>query len=287
MKSRALLLITAIIWGFAFVAQRKGMEFVPPFTFNAVRFAIGCLSLIPVWLWNRKATSTTANRKTILLSGVAAGLVLFIATSLQQIGVVYTAAGKAGFITALYILLVPLMGLALGHRTGAWTWLGAMIGISGLYLLTVTEALTIEYGDLLVLIGAFFWAAHVHLVNKYSALVGAIRFSLMQFAICAFASLVAALLFETLRIDGLIDGAVPILYTGIFSVGVAYTFQVIGQRETPPSQAAIILSLETVFAVLGGWLLLSETLPLRGWIGCALMLMGMIVSQLDSKAQGG
>ena len=153
----------------------------------------------------------------------------------------------------------------------------------GLYLLAVTEELTIEYGDLLVLIGAFFWAAHVHIIARFSAPIGALRLSLMQFAICAALSFIAAISFETMRVDGLMEGALPILYTGVLSVGVAYTLQVIGQRDTPPSQAAIILSLETVFAVLGGWLLLSETLPPRGVIGCAVMFIGMIVSQLDAR----
>jgi drug/metabolite transporter (DMT)-like permease len=283
LKSKALLLLTAIIWGFAFVAQRKGMEFVPPFTFNAVRFVIGCLSLLPVVVLNRSATRVTTDRKTILLGGLAAGTILFIATSLQQIGVVYTTAGKAGFITGLYVILVPILGLTLGHRTGLWTWAGAIAGVIGLYLLSVTDALTIEYGDLLVLIGAFFWAIHVHIIAKFGAQIGALRLSLMQFAICAVLSLIAAISSETMRVDGLIDGALPILYTGVLSVGVAYTLQIVGQRETPPSQAAIILNLETVFAVLGGGLLLSETLPLRGMIGCAVMFIGMIVSQWDTR----
>lgn len=283
MKSRALLLTTAIIWGFAFVAQRKGMEFVPPFTFNAVRFAIGCLALLPVMVLNRETILTPLNRKTIFLGGAATGLILFIASSLQQVGVVYTTAGKTGFITGLYVILVPILGLALGHRTGWWTWLGAIAGVIGLYLLTVTETLAIEYGDLLVLIGAFFWTVHVHLITYFSSRIGAVRLSFLQFAMCALASFFAAILFETIRLNDIVDGALPILYTGIFSIGIAYTLQAIGQKQTPPSQAAIILSLETVFAVMGGWLLLNEILPWRGLVGCVLMFVGMIVSQLDHK----
>lgn len=283
MKSRVLLLTTAIIWGLAFVAQRKGMEFVQPFTFNAVRFAIGCLSLVPVALWNRETAGVGADKKTILLGGVSTGLILFLGSSLQQVGMVYTTAGKAAFITGLYIILVPLMGLLIGHRTGGWTWLGAIAGVIGLYLLTVTDAQTIEYGDLLVMIGAFFWAMHVHLINKFSSRIGAIRLSRIQFFVCAIASLVVAFMFEWIHMDGLVNGAIPILYTGVLSVGVAYTLQAVGQKRTPPSQAAIILSLETVFAVLGGWLLLSETLQVKELIGCVLMLGGMIVSQFDRK----
>jgi len=221
LKSRALLLVTAIIWGFAFVAQRQGMESVPPFTFNAVRFLIGCVLLIPFAFVARDATSSTTNRKTILLGGILAGTILFVATSLQQIGWVYTTAGKAAFITGLYVILVPILGLALRHRTGPWTWLGAVAGVIGLYLLAVTESLTIEYGDLLVLIGAFFWAAHVHIIARFSAPIGALRLSLMQFAICAALSFVAAVSFETMRVGGLVAGALPILYTGVLSVGVA------------------------------------------------------------------
>ena len=259
------------------------MESVPPFTFNAVRFLIGCLSLLPIVLLNRKVARVTTNRKTIWLGGIAAGTVLFIASSLQQIGVVSTTAGKAGFITGLYVIIVPILGLTLRHRTGIWTWLGALAGVVGLFLLSVTEALTIEYGDLLVLIGALFWAIHVHIIAKFSSPIGALRLSLVQFAICAAASFVTAISFETIRVDGLLDGALPILYTGVLSVSVAYTLQIVGQRDTPPSQAVTILNLESVFAVLGGWLLLSETLPLRGVIGCAVIFVGMLVSQLDGK----
>jgi drug/metabolite transporter (DMT)-like permease len=282
MKSRALLLITAIIWGFAFVAQRKGMEFVPPFTFNAIRFAIGCISLLPLAWLNRNGAPAPANRKTILLGGISTGLVLFLGSSFQQIGVVYTTAGKAGFITGLYVILVPIVGIVLKHRTGIWTWLGAFAGIVGLYLLTVNESLAVEYGDGVVLVGAFFWAGHVLVIDHFSPRIGAIRLSLMQCAICALVSLIAALLFETVQPAGIVDGAIPILYTGILSVGVAYTLQAVGQKGTPPAQAAIIMSLEAAFAVIGGWLLLNETLPWRGLIGCGLMFIGMIVSQLDS-----
>jgi len=282
LRSRLVLLCAAIIWGLAFVAQRRGMEFVQPFTFNAVRFALGSVSLLPFVFLNRHAPRAVS-RRTMWWGGLACGTFLFIAGSLQQIGIVYTTAGKAGFITGLYVILVPILGLALGQRTGAWTWLGATSGVVGLYLLSVTEAYTIEYGDLLVLVGAFFWAIHVHLIARLAAPIGALRLALLQFIVCALLSFLAALAFETIRAQDVLDAALPIAYTGILSVGVAYTFQALGQRETPPAQAAIILSLETVFAALGGWLILSETLPLRGVIGCALMFVGMIVSQLDDS----
>lgn len=285
MKARVLLLVAAIIWGLAFVAQRQGMEFIQPFTFNAVRFALGSVSLLPFVFLNRHAPRAT-NWRTLWWASFACGTVLFIAGSLQQIGIVYTTAGKAGFITGLYVILVPILGLALKQRTGVWTWLGALAGVGGLYLLSVTDAHTIEYGDFLVLVSAFFWAIHVHLIARFAAPIGALRLAWIQFIVCALWSFLAALAFETIRAQDVLNAAVPILYTGILSVGVAYTFQVLGQRETPPAQAAIILSLETVFAALGGWWILNETLPLRGVIGCVLMFSGMIVSQLDSRLAG-
>lgn len=280
MKSRALLLTTAIIWGLAFVAQRDGMQYVQPFTFNGVRFALGFLVLIPFGIFNRNEPIKT-NRRMLVLGGLATSIVLFIAASLQQIGVAYTTAGKAGFITGLYVILVPIVGIVLKHRIGWLTWLSALVGVVGLYLLTVTESFTIEYGDFIVLLGAFFWTAHVHMIAHFASRIGAIRLSLIQIAICSLLSLGTAFAFETVRIDNLLAGAIPILYAGVMSVGIAYTFQVIGQQGTPPTQAALILCLETVFAVLGGWWLLGETLPLRGLMGCGLMFVGMVVSQFD------
>jgi len=281
-QAQILLLLTAIIWGVAFVAQRQGMAYIGPLAFNAIRFALGAVSLLPVFLVLRSRQPSPA-RKTLIVGSAVTGIVLFFAAFLQQIGVAYTTAGKAGFITGLYVILVPILGLGLGHRTGRWTWLGVASAVVGLYLLTVTEAFTIEPGDLYVMVGAFFWAVHLHLLTAYAPRIGALRLALMQFVICSLISFAAMLVFETPQIENVIDAALPILYTGILSVGVAYTLQVIGQTGASPSQAAIILSLETVFAVLGGWLILSETLDARGATGCALMFAGMIVSQLDGK----
>jgi len=258
------------------------MESVPPFTFNAIRFLIGCVSLVPFALMQQRRVShtPTPTRRILWLGGIATGLVLFTAASLQQIGMVETAAGKAGFITGLYVVIVPLMGLARGHRAGFWIWAGAVASVVGLYLLTVTETLTIERGDLFVLASAFFLALHVQMIDRFSARLGAIRLSIIQFGVVVICSFIVALGFETATLAGLRAGLGAILYTGLLSVGVAYTLQVVGQRDTPPAQAAIILSLETVFAVLGGWLLLSEALPARGLLGCALMFGGTLASQL-------
>lgn len=279
-RSQILLVLTAMIWGVAFVAQRQGMAYIGPLAFNAIRFALGTLSLLPVFLAMR-SRMPTPDRKTLIVGSALTGVILFCAAFLQQIGMVYTTAGKAGFITGLYVILVPILGLGLGHRTGRWTWLGAVGAMIGLYLLTVTEAFTIEQGDLYVMVGAFFWAVHLHLIAAYAPRIGAIRLALIQFIICSAISFVAMMIFETTRPESVLDAALPIFYAGVLSVGVAYTLQVIGQTDAPPAQAAIILSLETVFAVIGGWLILSETLAVRGLIGCALMFAGMIVSQLD------
>ncbi len=282
MKSRAILLLTAFIWGFAFVAQRQGMESVPPFTFNAIRFLLGAVSLLPFALMQQRRNSSraTANPRSMWLGGMLTGLVLFIAASLQQIGIVDTSAGKAGFITGLYVVIVPLMGLVRGHRAGFWIWFGASASVVGLYLLTVTETWVIARGDAFVLASAFFLALHVQLVDRYSASIGTLRLSLIQFSVVVLCSFVVALGLETVTLDGLRAGLGAILYTGLLSVGVAYTLQVVGQRDTPPAQAAIILSLETVFAALGGWLILGESLPARGLLGCGLMFAGMLASQL-------
>lgn len=283
MKSRAILLTTAIIWGLAFVAQRDGMQYVQPFTFNGVRFALGFLTLIPFGLIQRGEPIKT-DRRMLALGGLATGLVLFIGSTLQQFGVAHTTAGKAGFITGLYVILVPIVGVALRHRIGWLSWLSALVGLVGLYLLTVNETFTIECGDLLVLAGAFFWAAHVHLIAYFSSRIDAIRLALMQIALCAIVSLGAAFAFETVHVANLIAGAIPILYAGVLSVGLAYTLQVLGQRGTPPTQAALIMCLEAVFAVLGGWLILGESLPPRGIIGCGLMFAGMVAAQFDVQS---
>ncbi len=285
MKSNILLFITAIIWGFAFVAQRAGMEFVGPYTFNAIRFALGALSLIPLMVLIKKSKLDDKKNETFknnyfIYGGIVAGIILFLGSTFQQTGVVYTTAGKAGFITGLYVIFVPLFGIFLKNKTSAVTWIGAIIGVSGLYLLSVTESFSMDLGDLLVLVSGLFWAIHVLLIGKISPKTDPIRLAFLQFIICSLLSLIAALISETSTINNIYDASIPILYAGIGSVGIAYTLQIVAQREANPANAAIIMSLEAVFAVIGGWLVLNETIPVRGLIGCALMLTGMIVSQL-------
>lgn len=292
-KSVFILLLTAAIWGFAFVAQRLGMQHVGAFTFNGVRFALGSLSLLPViYFFNRKPKTENSDKsaddfqeadlKTTVKSGLLAGCVLFIAASLQQVGLIYTTAGKAGFITSLYIVLVPILGIFLKQKTHFTTWIGALTAVVGLYFLSINESLTIEFGDFLEIIGAFFWAAHIQLIDRFVKNVDALKLSSIQFAACSVLSLIVAVLFEDISIGGLSSALVPILYGGIMSAGVAYTLQAVGQKYAKPSHAAIALSMESVFAAIGGALLLAERLPARGYAGCALMLLGMLIAQAEN-----
>jgi len=291
--SEGILLISAVIWGFAFVAQRIGMRHTGPFTFNAVRFALGSLALVPfaaVAVRRRCAGGTDSIagwKRTALLGGAVAGTVIFLGASFQQIGIQYTTAGKAGFITGLYVVLVPILGLTIGRMTSSWTWIGVILAAAGLYLLSFTGAFSISKGDLIVLAGTLFWAIHVLLISVLIHRTDGIVLAVIQFAACSILSFAGALLFEEIEIAGILDAAVPILYGGLLSVGVAYTLQIIAQRKTPPAHAAIILSLETVFAALGGWIVLSEVIPARGLAGCALMMAGIIVSQAGTlRARG-
>ena len=313
LRADLLLLLTALIWGFAFVGQRTGMAHVGPLAFNATRFAIGALVLLPLILSSRRSAypqmrpasaaspsaSEAADSATrhsppatrplprppapLLPAGLLVGLFLFAAATLQQAGIVFTTAGKAGFITSLYVVIVPLLGVALGQRIPRATWLGALLAAVGLYFLTMRPGeLRMAPGDLLVLVGALLWAVHMLLLGRLSPGRDPVRLAFVQFITCAALSGLAALLFETTTAAGLRAALLPIIYTGVLSVGVGYTLQVAGQRHAPPADTAIILSLEAVFAVLAGWLLLGEQLTARALLGCGLMLAGILISQLMS-----
>lgn len=287
-RSNLLLLITAAIWGFAFVAQRVGSRYVGSFTFNGIRFALGALSLIPLLIFSLKQNPEPLNdptkqkRSSVTLAGIIAGSVLFAGASLQQIGLVHTSAGKAAFITGLYILLVPMLGIFLKQRTHLSVWLGVVLATSGLYFLSVTENFTINGSDLLELLGAFFWATHILVIDYYTKRVHPLKLCIVQFLTCSFLSMTAAFAFEKTTITGLEQAVIPILYGGICSVGIAYTLQVFGQKHAKPSHAAIIMSMESVFASLGGLLILHENLGIRGYLGCLLMLLGMLIAQLPN-----
>lgn len=289
LRANLLLLATAAIWGSAFVAQRVGMESVGPFTYNGVRFALGVLSLAPLLAWQARRGPAAApggrpGRRIALGGALAAGLVMFGGVSLQQLGLVYTTAGKAGFITGLYVVLVPLLGLFWSQRPGAGGWLGALAAAAGLYLLSVTADFDLAPGDGLVLLGALFWAGHVLLLGYLSPRADPVRLAAGQFAVCSAASLAVALACEEITWAGLAAGAWPIAYGGCMSVGVAYTLQVVAQKHARPTPAAIILSLESAFAALAGYALLGEVLGPRGLAGCALMLGGMLAAQLWPRA---
>ncbi len=286
-RANFLLLITSIIWGFAFVAQRVGMDYIGPFLFNGIRFGLGGFSLLPFIYFNRKRKDKSiieksTNYSKLFIYGGIAGLFIFAGSTFQQFGLIYTTAGKAGFITGLYVVIVPIIGLFLGKSTNRNTWIGASLAIFGLYLLSVKTGLKIEKGDLLVFAGAFFWASHVQIIDM-SGKFNSLEISVIQFFLCSILSLIFAFIFETINFQSIINAYIPIAYAGFFSVGIAYTFQVIAQKNAHPSNAAIILSLESVFAVIGGWLMLGELLSLRGMIGTGLMLLGMIISQLRQK----
>ena len=287
LKTDLLMLIAAAIWGFAFVAQREGMETMGPFLFSGVRFLIGVVALSPVvWFLSKKPQQThkaEVSAKKLIFAGTVAGLHLFGGISCQQVGLQYTTAGKAGFITGLYIFFVPLIGLFLGQKTGSGTWLGATIALFGLYLLSIKEDFSIAEGDLLQLICAVFFAAHVLVIGYLAKRMDTLKLALVQYLVCGVISLFIAIAIEMISWDMIVATTIPLLYAGIMSTGIAYTLQVVAQQHAHSSHAAIILSLEGAFAVLGGWLLLDEHLPARGLLGCALMLTGMFLSQLFPK----
>jgi len=282
LQADVLLLITAIIWGFAFVAQRAGMEFIGPFTFNAIRFALGGLVLFPVLLIQKKKTEKVKTIKPFKFWWLLIGIALFAGASLQQIGLVYTTAGNAGFITGMYVVFVPLLSLIWGQRTSPLIWIAALITFAGLYFLSVKDDLSFSSGDLIELAGALFWAAHVHLVSVFSKKINPVKVAQRQFFVCSFLSFIAALIFENFIWNSIVDCLIPLLYGGLLSVGIAYTLQVVAQKKAHPAHASIILSAEALFAAIGGWLILHEALSFRAIFGAGLMLAGMILAQLGN-----
>jgi drug/metabolite transporter (DMT)-like permease len=283
--ANVLMLLAAAIWGFAFVAQRVGMETMGPHLFNGVRFIMGGLVLLPVVLWLSKRRPERNEQKTtstqqLLLAGLLAGSFLFAGATLQQVGLQYTTAGKAGFITGLYIFFVPAIGLCFGMRTSLGTWLGAILAIWGLYLLSVRDDFTLSRGDTFQLLCAIAFAGHVLVIGYLAGRYDTIKLSAIQFLVAGVLAFIVAIFTETITWQMIVDTAIPLAYAGLMSTGVAYTLQVVAQQHAHSSHAAIILSSEGVFAVLGGWLFLSEQLPIQGLLGCGLMLAGMLLSQL-------
>lgn len=286
MKLRAgfLLLLTSLIWGFGFIAQRLGMEHVGPYSFNVFRFLLGAASLLPLVLFLGKSGGETAPKagKPFWVVGGLAGVALFGGATFQQVGIQFTTVGKAGFITGLYVVIVPILGLCLKQRIDKLTIAGVALATYGLYLLSITEGFSIGRGDTLVLAGAFFWAVHVQVVGHAARYkLDPLKLAMLQYLVCAGLNLVLALVFEEFSMQATLDASGAILYAGLVSVGVAFTLQIIAQKHVDPSRAAIILTLEAVFAVLAGWMILNETLREREAWGCILMLAGMMLSQLS------
>lgn len=284
LKSNIFLLMTAMIWGFAFVAQRVGADHVGAMTFNGVRFALGALSLVPVVLiFARNTPMDASSRRQTVRASLAGGTALFVASLLQQWGVELTqSAGKAGFITSLYTVLVPVIGvLFLRRKTGLFIWLGAFLAVGGLYLLSMTGEEKAGIGDLVLILGAIVWAMHILIVDHFNQKqIQPIIFAMGQFAVCAVYNLVGAALFEDMAVSGIVAAGIPILYGGLMSVGVAYTLQILGQRGADPTAASVILSTESMFSAIGGIIILGESMSVGGYVGCVLIFSGVVLAQL-------
>ncbi|MGX5728687.1 DMT family transporter [Metapseudomonas otitidis] len=280
LRADILMLITAAIWGAAFVAQRLGMDAIGPFLYTGLRFGLGALVLLPLlYLLPRGEHHEPMNRG-LLLGGVLMGLALSLGINLQQVGLLFTSVTNSGFITGLYVIIVPLLGLLLGHRTGMGTWIGALLAVGGMFLLSVGDNFQVARGDWLQLAGAVVWGVHVLLVGFFASRHDPVRLAILQFITCAVISLALALVLEDIRLDAIISAGPAILYGGVIAVAIGYTLQVVAQKHAIASHAAIILSLEAVFAAIAGALMLSESLHARGYLGCALMFVGMLVAQL-------
>lgn len=278
-RADLILLVTAAIWGLAFVFQSTGMEHVGPITFVFCRFVIAAVAIVPLWYLMEKPKQvlvvTEVDKKAMLL-----GVLMAVGMLLQQAGLLYTSVGRAGFLTGVYIIFVPLIGLLLGNQTAWPTWVGIALSVLGLYFLAQIESANFLLGDGLILISAVVWALHVIYTGRRANEISVYRLMFIQFTVAAIISGVIMLLVETWNWQSVLDAAVDLLFVGVLSSGVAFSLQVVGMRTAPASHAAIILSFEAVFAAVGGWLLLNEYLTLVELIGCALILFGGLFSQL-------
>ncbi len=294
-KNALILVLTAFIWGTAFVAQSVGMDYLEPFTFNGVRSLIGGAALLPciaiLQKMNRKdgvgkepgSGDVRKERKDMVFGGIACGLLLFAASSLQQIGIQFTTAGKAGFITACYIVIVPVLGIFLKKKIGWKVWAAVAIALAGLYFLCMTEKFTVGKGDVLIFACALVFSLHILVIDYFSPKVDGVKMSCIQFFVCGIASLPFMFLLETPKIGAMLNGWLPLLYAGVMSCGVGYTLQIIGQKDMNPAIASLILSLESCFSVLAGWIVLGERLSMRESIGCVLMFTAIILAQVPGK----
>lgn len=284
LKSTIMLLLTAAIWGFAFVAQRIAADSLGAFTFNGIRFVLGAVSLIPIILIFERKDFSSAKFKRTLIAGIITGTILFAASGLQQLGVVITGnASKSAFITSLYSVFVPIFLIFMGKKTSHAMWIGVACALVGLYLISFTDINNFSIGDLVVFVGAIVWAWHVIAIDRFVGGVSPIQYSSIQFFVCGVESLIIALIFEDVALTPIITAAIPILYGGIMSAGVAYTLQVLGQRDADPTYAAIIFATEPIFAAIGEGLILHRFLTPVAYLGCAIIFAGVIISQFGGK----
>lgn len=299
--SNFMLVLTAIIWGTAFVAQSIAHDHIETFIFNAARNIVGGLVLIPYILIanklknNNSLDSNLENKnklkffeklkinKTLIIGGILCGIALFGGSTFQQFGIKYTSAGKSGFITALYIVFVPAFGIFLKKKVPFKIWVCVIIAVIGFYLISINEGFAINKGDLLTLICSFFFTLHILVIDYYSPKVDGIKMSCIQFFVAGFISLILSFIFENPQMSSLLAAWKPILYVGVFSCGIAYTLQIVGQKNTEPVMASLILSMESVFAVIAGWLILKQGLSLKEAIGCLLVFTAIIITQMPSK----
>lgn len=288
-KGNLFLFMAALIWGCALVAQKAGMSHLGPFGFTAIRCIMGGLVLLPlIWHLDKKKTAEEraqeAGKKETVIGSVVCGLVLTSLVLFQQFGLPYTTVGKAGFITALYILLTPVMGIFLGKKAGKNLWIGVVIGLVGMYMLCLFEGASgLTFGDLMMLCAAVMAAAHIHVIDHFVQKIDAVKLSSYQFIVCGLVCVIPMFVFEEISVDAIIECIIPILYAGLISCGLGYTFQVIGQKCTDPSLASLILSLETVFSLLAGWIFFKEVLTVPEYIGCGLMFIAIMVSQMPDR----
>lgn len=293
-KNPAMLLLAAFIWGSAFVAQSVGMDYVEPFTFNCVRNLIGGLVLIPCiyFLKNRseregaetsRDMAAPGDKRTLLTGGVSCGVILCLASNMQQIGIQYTSVGKAGFITALYIVIVPIMGIFLKRRCGWKVWVSVAIALAGFYLLCMVGGFSLERGDIYLLICAVLFSVHILVIDHFSPMVDGVKMSCIQFFVCGMLSGIAMFIAESPDIKNILAAWLPILYAGVLSSGVAYTLQIVGQKNYNPTVATLLLSLESVFSVLTGWVVLHQKLSARELSGCVLIFLAVILAQLPER----
>ena len=283
LRGTLMLLAASFFWGTTFVAQILGMDGLGPYTYAAARFALGVLFIGALWFLYRDKRAEQRRAGTFrsgFRAGIPVGLAMFVGVTLQQVALLYTTAGKTAFITTVYIVLVPLAAVLLGQRVRAVQWGGAILAFAGVYFLSAHGEITINTGDLLVLICSFFWMAQILLIDRYARAVDAIELCFMQMIVCTIGSAVLAAIYESFAWIDIWGAAVPILYAGLFSCGVAYTCQILGQAYVEPTQAAILMSTEAIFAAAAGWLILGETMSGVQLLGCALLLGGALMAQV-------